>query len=1045
MKNNLSMRSSAKRSSAKLVLGALLLTFFAVIAAPLASAQESTGAIQGTVKDSAGAAIPGAKVTASSPALVRPLDATTDKDGVYRFPNLPVGVYSVTVSQTGFKTVKNEGINVVLGSRLTLDVALSAGNVTESVTVSASAEAIDVTSSKVATNITEKFIDSTPKGRTFNSLLQTAPGVIFDPRAGSVAGGSSGAATGTNGNNPGGGVGGYSVNGASGSENAFIIDGVEVSNIRNAALGRESAIPFEFVREVQVKSAGFEAEYGGATGGVVNVITKSGTNEFHGQASLEFNSAAFNSKPRGFWQRQAANQSQIEFFRQKEDNYRSFFPIFELGGPLIKDRLNFFTAYAPELSYTERSIPFTSGARTTTSRLTRHYGITRLDYAPTQKIQINTSYIWTPIRISGLLTGVDPRVAPPSNDLSINGGYTPANSYSASFTYTPSSKLILSARYGYKYLNDKGNTYGLPTVPRYVYLQPTSAQTTPAVPAQFAGAAGFQNVSSTFQVLKDITTRHNVYLDGSYTTSGFGQHTFKGGYALNRMANDVNDDHINGLFTISWGVGFTRGSIRDARGTYGYYTWQDGIRHNSVANSHNQGFYIQDQWQVVPRVTLNLGVRFEDEFLPPFTPVVAGVKVANPISFGWGDKIAPRFGGAWDVLGTGKWKISASYGEFYDTLKYELARTSFGGDYWHDRVYRLNDPDITKLSKATPGALGTLIIDIDNRTIPINAQGQIEGIDPAIKPMLSREFVVASEHRLWNNFVFSARYTRKRLVRGIEDIGVLDAQENEVYTIGNPGFGETDAKKFTAPNGQPLTPKAQRDYDGLEFRFDQRFTEGYLRDFNFFASYTYSRLYGNWPGLANSDEAGRSQPNVSRAFDLTQNNFDSKGKNVFGLLPTDRPHILKLFPSYRYSWGGGNATDFSIAQFVASGTPLSSDVLFIVPVFFNGRGDLGRTPTYTQTDMLVSHTINLSERVKAKFSANIINLFNQAAVVGATTRINRTGNLPITVEQFFKGFDVNSLLRPADSATPPARNPIYGLPNAYQGIREIRLGFRLMF
>ena len=1041
MKNTLSLRSAAK-----LMLSALLLTLFAAV---VALAQENTGSIQGTVKDTAGAAIPGAKVTASSPTLVRPLDATTDKEGIYRFPKLPAGIYAITVSQNGFKTAKNEGINVVLGSELTLDVALSAGSVSESVTVSATADAIDVTTSKTATNITEKFIDTTPKGRTFNSILQVAPGVIFDVKAGNAGMNStSNGPTGTNGNNPGGGVGGYSVNGASGSENAFIIDGVEVSNIRNAALGRESAIPFEFIREVQVKSAGFEAEFGGATGGVVNVITKSGANEFHGQASLEFTSAALNSNVRGFWQRQAANQSRAEFFRQKEDNYRNFFPIFELGGPLIKDRVNFFAAYAPDLGYTERSVPFTSGARTTTQRVYRHYGITRLDYAPTQKIQINTSYIWTPIRVAGLLTGVDPRVAPPSNDLSINGGYTPANAYTASFNYIPTSKLILSARYGYKYLNDKGHTYGLPTVPRYVYQQPTSAQTSPAVPAQFAGAANFQNVGSTFQVLKDITTRHNVYLDASYTTNLAGQHTFKGGYALNRMANDVKDDHINGLFLINWGTGFSRGSIANARGAYGYYIWQDGIRHDSKANSRNQGFYIQDQWQVIPRVTLNLGVRLEDEFLPPFAPIVNGVKVANPVSFGWGDKIAPRFGGAWDVMGTGKWKVSASYGEFYDTLKYELARTSFGGDYWHNRVYRLDDPDLTKLSKATPGALGALIIDIDNRTIPINAQGQIDGIDPAIKPMLSREFVVASEHRLWNNFVLSARYTRKRLIRGIEDIGVLDAQENEVYTIGNPGFGATDEKKFTAPNGQPLTPRAKRDYDGVEFRFDQRFSDGALRNLNLFASYTYSRLYGNWAGLANSDENGRSQPNVSRAFDLTQNNFDSKGKNVFGLLPTDRPHVLKIFPSYRYSWRNGGATDFSIAQFVASGTPLSSTVTYIVPVFFNGRGDLGRTPTYTQSDLLVSHTINLSERVKAKFSANIINLFNQAAVTNTVSAINRAGSIDshaLTVEQFFKGFDVNRYLTPADSSVEPQRNPIYNLPNAYQGNREIRLGFRLLF
>jgi len=1034
------INTQSLRCSGGLLFSALLFTLFAFGAV---LAQENTGAIRGTVQDSTGAAILGAKVTASSPALVRPIDMTSGKDGIYRFPSLPAGIYTIAVSQTGFMTSKNEDINVVLGSELTLDVTLSTGAVNESVNISAGAEAIDVTSSKASTNITEEFIDNTPKGRTFDTLLQVAPGVIFDVKAGRA----DTSATGTSGSGPGGGVGGYSVNGASGSENVFIIDGVVVSNVRNAALGRESAIPFEFIREVQVKSAGFEAEYGGATGGVINVITKSGSNAFHGQASLEFTSSTFNSRARGFWQRLASDPSKAEFFRQKEDDYRSFFPIFELGGPLVKDRLNFFTAYAPELSYTESSIPFTSGARTSAQRLTRHYGIARLDYAPTQRIQVNTSYIWTPIRVSGLLTGVNPLVAPPTNDLSINGGFTPANAYTVSFTYAPTSKLLLSARYGHKYLNDKGNTYGLPTAPRYVYQAATSgpAYSGPPVPQQFAGPVGFQNVGSTFQVLKDITTRHNVSLDASYLTSFFGQHNFKGGYALNRVANDVSDDHINGLFLISWGTGFTRGSKVNERGLYGYYTWQDGIRHNAKASSHNQGFYIQDQWQVVPRVTLNLGVRFEDEFLRPFTPVINGVKVANPISFGWGDKIAPRFGAAWDALGSGKWKISASYGDFYDVMKYELARTAFGGEIFHNRFYKLDDPDLTKLSKANPGALGSLIIDINNNVIPINPRGQLSGIDPAIKPMLSRELVVASEHRLWSNLVFSARYTRKRVVRAIEDFGLLDAQENEVFFVGNPGFGASDTKKFTAPNGQPLTPKAWRDYDSVEFRFDRRFSEGYLRNLNVFASYTYSRLYGNWAGLANSDEAGRSQPNISRAFDQPQSNFDSKGNNVLGLLPTDRPHALKLFPSYQYTWGKGTATDISIAQFVASGTPLSSEVLYIVPVFFNGRGDLGRTPTYTQTDLLVAHTINMSERVKARFSANIINLFNHAAVTGVTTRINRTGGLTLTKDEFFRGFDVNSLLRPVDSSVAPARNPIYNLPNAYQGIREIRLGFRIMF
>jgi hypothetical protein len=1045
--------SKSRRERFRLFGGVLMLLVFAfgpgsALSVLAAGLQENNGAIQGQVKDQSGAVVPGAKVTAASPALPRPMDATSDSAGNYRFQSVPVGKYTVTATQSGFKTVSKQEVDVQLNKTSSVDFDLPAGNVAETVTVTASGESIDVTSSKAATNITETIINTTPKGRGFNSILPYAPGVIYDTRAGSSPTTSATLATGTSGNSPGGGVGGYSVNGASGSENSFVIDGVEVSNVRNAALGRESAIPFEFVREIQVKSGGYEAEYGGATGGVINVITKSGTNDFHGEGSLMFTNAGLNAAPRGFWQRNPSQASVAEFFRQREDQYRTFYPVLALGGPILKDRLHFFGSYAPEVTRIERNINFLSGgSKQTTQRILRHYGIGRLDYAITKNMQFNTSYLWTPIRIQGLLTGVDPRVAPPSNDLSIGGGYTPASAYTAAWTWTPTSKLVLSARYGYKYLNDKGTTYGLPTAPLYLYQLATSGSgySGPAVPAQFAGAAGKQNVSNPFQVLYDITTRHNFYADVAYITRLFGQqHTFKGGYALNRIANNVQDDYPNGRFDFYWGSGFTRGSISNARGDYGYYIWEDGVRHNSTASSRNHGFYLQDAWQVHPRVTINAGVRIENEFLPPFTPEVNGVKIPNPISFGWGDKIAPRIGGAWDVKGDGSWKLSASYGQFYDTMKYELARTSFGGDYWHERVYRLNSPDITKVSKATPDALGSLIIDIDNRTIPINAQGQLDGIDPGIKPMLSREWMVASEHRLRQNMIASVRFTHKNLVRGIEDIGVLDAEENEVYVIGNPGFGQRSDTIICAPSSDPCVPKAKRVYDGLEFRFDHQVREGFVKGLSYFASYTYSRLYGNWAGLANSDEAGRSQPNVSRAFDLPYGSFDAHGHSVYGRLPTDRPHQFKLFGNYEFKTGAG-LTDISLSQIAYSGTPLSSEVLIIVPVFFNGRGDLGRTPVYTQTDMLLSHSIKFGEHVTAKFDANVINLLNQATVVSRTTRINRTGNIALSLPVFLAGIDVPSLIKPAASSTPPAFNPIYNLPSAYQGGREIRLGFHLQF
>ena len=1025
----------------------------AMVLGPSASAfaslaQENAGSIQGQIKDQTGAVISGAKVTIESSALIRSLDTMSDAEGKYQFPTTPVGSYTVSAKRDGFKSVKSESITVQLGKTSTVDLEMPAGNVTESVTVTAGgADAIDLTSSKTATNLTEKFMENTPKGRTFNSILTAAPGVVFDTRAGSSGGG----VTGTSGNNPGGGVGGYSVNGASGSENAFVIDGVEVSNIRNAALGRESAIPFEFVREVQVKSGGFEAEYGGATGGVVNVITKSGSDEFHGQVSLSFTNSLLNSSPRGFWQRLATDQSKAEFFRQREDSYSSIFPGVSLGGPIIKQRLNFFTSYFPEFTRTQRDIAFLAGPKTTTNRVTRHYGLARVDYSPTQKMQFNSSYLWTPIRSTGGLTGVDPRVAPPNTNFSRLGGYTPANAFTASFTYTPTSKTVLSARYGYKYLNDKGNTYGLPSGPLVLYATATSgaSYTGPAVPAAFAGAAGKQNISNPFLVLFDITTRKNLYLDASQIFRFAGQqHTIKGGYSENRIANRVEDDYPDGRFDFYWGTDFDRAPIVvDQRGTYGYYRWEDGVRHKAQANSSNRGFFIQDQWQAHSRVTVNAGVRFEREFLPPFTKTAPnGATIPDPIDFGWGDKIAPRFGAAVDVLGNGKWKLSGSWGIFIDTLKYELARTSFAGEFWFTSVYKLNDPNAVNLvSKANPGAGGPLVITFDNRAAPINAQGELDGIDPDIKPMSSAEWTIASEHNLGANSILSLRYTNKHLRYGIEDIGILDEFGTEVYTIGNPGFGLTsaDLPGNRAPNGLPLVPKAKRDYQAFEVRYDKRFTEGFARNFNVFASYTWSRLYGNWAGLANSDEAGRSQPNVSRAFDLSPGNFDGKGRNVFGLLATDRPHQFKFFGNYLLNTKAG-ATTFSLSQVAYSGTPLSSEVTFIVPVFYNGRGDLGRTPFYTQTDFLLAHSFQVTERVAVKFDANVINLLNQATVVGRTVRINRNGNLDGLVADPYGGYDAESFINPVDGAS-PARNPIYNLPSAYQGIREIRLGFHVIF
>ena len=1009
----------------------------------LGFAQENTGKIVGTVTDSSGASVSAAKIVATSPRIPTGLTTTSDGYGRYVIEAVPIGTYQITVAKEGFSTIKQNNVVVNLGSQVDYNPKLVVGQLSQVVEVSESAISLDTTSSRTATNITASQFDNLPKGRSFNTLLQMAPGVRQETKNGNA------------------GVGGYQVDGASGSENSFVIDGVDVSDIRRGSLRAQNAIPLEFVQEIEIKSSGFEAQYGGAAGGVINVATRPGSNEWHGQIMYQFTDDALNPRPRGWWQRSVASANAAEFFAPKEDSYSTRYPGGIFSGPILRDRIFFTAGYFPQLFSTDRTVDYTSGARKFHQDSIQHFFMGRLDVNPVSKIQINSSWIWSPLKQTGNLPNVDPRIPAPTNNLAIQGGYQPAQTYTASVNFAPSDRWLLSARYGYKYQNDKLGNYGLSGAPYLSYQTPSSAAGV-TLPPELVGGTGFTNVSSTFGVIKDITTRHNVYLDTSYIAHIAGQqHSFKVGYALARIGNDVKDDYANGNFRIYWGDSYSRGSITNAKGQYGYYIWEDGVRHDSIVNSRNQGFYLQDSWRIHPRVTLNLGVRFENEFLPPYRKEVNGIKIANPVSFNWGDKIAPRLGVAWDLLGDGRWKVSGSYGIYYDVLKYELARGSFGGDYWVSHVYKLDTTNLLSLGKANPAAGGTQINQYDNRTVPINSKGELEGIDPRIHPMDERRLNVALEHQFAQRLVGSVRYTRSDILHGIEDIGVLNADDDEEYLIGNPGFGDTrDTKSIygqKTPNGKEfLVPKAVRQYNAVEFRL-----QGQANRFNYLTSYTWSRLYGNWSGLANSDESGRSDPGVSRAFDLPYYYFDASGsqKNVFGRLATDRPHEFKFFGSYDLHTKLGS-TVFGLSQVAYSGSLDSTSVIYLsAPTFPNGRGDMGRTPVFTQTDLGINHTISMTEKLKLRLEANFLNILNQSIVVSRTTQINRAGAISfgkLPPDKFFNGYKLSDFVYPGNFTVSglPQYNPIYNLPGgnyraggagAYQSPREIRLGLRFMF
>jgi hypothetical protein len=490
------------------------------------------------------------------------------------------------------------------------------------------------------------------------------------------------------------------------------------------------------------------------------------------------------------------------------------------------------------------------------------------------------------------------------------------------------------------------------------------------------------------------------------------------------------------------------------------------------ASNRAQSIYIQDRWQPIRRLSINAGVRFEKEDLPSFNGF------APPINFGWSDKIVPRAGFAYDLFGDGKTKLFASYGQFTDRLKFELPRGSFGGDFFRRDYFEIF-PTSGSYTNFTLAAILGNNTDVLGGKCPINnpsgltrcqydfriasnnpASTIFDGkVDPNLKPFRQAEFTVGAERQISDNYLLSVRYTHKQLLDAIEDAGFPTADGSEAYIIGNPGKGlhAEIAKQF----GYVKTTTPERKYDALEIRLDRRFSKNYF----FNLAYTYSRLFGNYSGLASSDENGRTSPGVNRFFDLPHLGFTAAGTPDNGRLATDRPHVFNMYGAYNFDWFGkvkGGGTQFSLFSTFQSGVPVTSFYTFYnAGAVAFGRGDLGRTPVFTNTDFAVQHSFKFgsNERYGLVFDFNVLNLFNEANtlyLVDTPAAVNpslSTLGLPASVVD--EPTALNYLLSNGITAqlnaylnsttSPQRRNTAYGLGNSFQGPRQVRFGVRFTF
>ncbi|MGH9803283.1 MAG: TonB-dependent receptor domain-containing protein, partial [Blastocatellia bacterium] len=411
------------------------------------------------------------------------------------------------------------------------------------------------------------------------------------------------------------------------------------------------------------------------------------------------------------------------------------------------------------------------------------------------------------------------------------------------------------------------------------------------------------------------------------------------------------------------------------------------------ASNQAHSIYFQDRWQPTARLSINGGVRFEKENLPSFN------SFAPPINFGWGDKIVPRLGFAYDLTGNGKTKLFASFGQFTDRLKFELPRGSFGGEFFRVDYFEIspanpnydyytlarilgNNTDVLNGKCPINNPSGLTRCQYDFRIASNTPGASIEDgkVDPNLKPFRQTEFTAGFERELSRNYLLSIRYSYKNLNDAIEDAGFPNAAGSEAYIIGNPGKGLHAETAKAAGYAKTTTP--QRRYDALEIKLDRRFSSNYY----FQAAYTYSRLYGNYSGLASSDEGGRTSPGVNRFFDLPHLGFTADGKPDNGRLATDRPHVANLYGAYNFKWFGavkGQETQFGLFTTAQSGSPITSFYTLYAAAILSGRGNLGRTPVFTNTDFSVSHRYRFgnNERLGLVFDFNVLNIFNEANVL----------------------------------------------------------------
>lgn len=617
----------AKRHLDCLRVGAILMAFLmAILQCPAGHAAQGSrvaAALEGSVKDSSGAAISGAAVSVRNISTNQSRDLTTNEEGTFHAEALAVGSYEVRVNQAGFAPYKHTDLDLTLGQTTHLDIVLVPASRSEQVHVSAEQQTFDVSQASIVSPVDRERIEELPvQSRNSLDFVLLAPGVLSAPPAPPVAG--STPLTGS----------GFTFGGLRARSNNISIDGLD-NNDEYTGSGRTELSP-EIVQEFQVVQNGLSAESGGASGGSINVITRSGANAIHGDAFIFVQDAALNAR------------DPFETDPEKP-SFRRYRAGFALGGPIVKDRTFYYVAIEQEHNRGQNGSDIDPAAAATINSFlatgafpglatrqitTNFFPISRaeteaagkVDHELTKNTSLMLRYAFTNNREAG--------------DAFNNGGLTDYSGRGNSFIADNALSGSLTSVYGADAVGD----LRFQAATRHAVLRPTE-ELGPEI--DIAGVADF---GRPYAGLSE--RRENHYQAGYTYTRTAGKHTWKAGGVVNRVSLRASAaDGFGGIYLFNTVQDFLNGQPAQFRQAFG----------NPAVNLPvtNLGGFVQDHYAFAPHLSADVGVRYDFEQLPgEFNEAT--------------HNFSPRIGLAWTP--SPRWVVRAGYGIFFD--RYILAYLS---------------------------------------------------------------------------------------------------------------------------------------------------------------------------------------------------------------------------------------------------------------------------------------------------------------------------------------------------------------------------------